>query len=302
MRPQLLIAVGTMLLPLVAAPPSVAREKASANNPPAGALTVLSLNVRYGTARDGENAWPKRRDLLFHVVRCSDPDLIGTQEVMLFQLQELLDALPGYKSLGESRLGGEDESRGEFSAILYRTDRLKPLASGTFWLSDSPEKKASTSWGNEIPRICTWARFEDLTDKQTFYVFNTHLDHRSQKSREKGVALIQQRIATREHHDPVLLTGDFNAGERNAAIERILSDKQLALVDTFRKLHPDAKEVGTFHGFSGRADGAKIDYVFAPPTARILKAEIVRDRAEGRYPTDHFPVLAVLRLSPSENE
>jgi len=158
-------------------------------------------------------------------------------------------------------------------------------------------------------RICTWARLVDNTGEASncaaLYIFNTHLDHRSQPSREKAVRLIAERIAARSHPDPVVVTGDMNAGERNPAVRFFLGGKGGAgetgparFVDSYRALHPDEKVVGTFHGFTGLAPGGKIDYVVVPPNAKVLEAEIIRISYDGRFPSDHFPVTARVRLAP----
>ena len=183
-------------------------------------LAVVTFNIRYGTARDGENAWPQRRELLFGMLRDSGADLLGLQEALRFQLDEIAEAVPGYIEIGVGRDDGLEA--GEYAAILYRTARLELLESGTFWFSETPEVPGSMHWGNRITRICTWARFRDRLDDGIFYLYNLHLDHESQPSRERSVELLAERMAARAHPDPVLVTGDFNAGEDNPAMGYLL--------------------------------------------------------------------------------
>jgi endonuclease/exonuclease/phosphatase family metal-dependent hydrolase len=230
-------------------------------------LTVMSFNIRYGTAKDGDNRWEERRDFLFDVVREQNADVIGLQEALDFQIDEIVRAVPLYAVAG---VGRDDGARkGEHAAILFRTDRLQVAASGTFWFSDTPEVVRSTGWGNRITRICSWARFIDR-DGRALWVYNVHLDHESQPSREKSVALLRERIDARPFPgEPVIVAGDFNVGESNPALRSLTGDG--AFVDTFRVLHPDEKDVGTFTGFrSGRVEGEKIDYIFAPPGTDVL--------------------------------
>src|SRR5215208_2142977 len=157
-------------------------------------LSVMTFNIRYGTANDGENNWAARRDLMFDVVRNEDTDVVGLQEALDFQIDAIVAAVPVYAVVG---VGRNDAARkGEYSAILFRKDRLQVASSGTFWFSDTPEVVASTSWGNRITRICTWARFIDR-DGRTFWHFNLHLDHESQPSREKSVELLRRRVDAR---------------------------------------------------------------------------------------------------------
>lgn len=253
-------------------------------------LTVMSFNIRYGTADDGPNRWEVRRKPLIDLVKAQNPDVLGLQEALHFQIDEMLDALPEYRMVGVGRRDGGQG--GEYSAIVYRASRLIVRRTGTFWFSDTPDIVASNTWGNAIERICTWALFDD-TQGRPFYVYNLHLDHVSQPSREKSVALLLERIAARTPLAPVVVTGDFNAGETNPATEAMLK----VFRDSFRRVHPTARDVGTANQFTaGSAGNEKIDYVFVQPDVEVLNAEIVRTAVDGRYPSDHFPVVAHIRL------
>jgi len=262
-------------------------------------LTVMSFNIRYGTAKDGENAWPARRTMLFDVIREQDADLIGLQEALDDQITEIVTAVPGYAVVGVGRDDGG--KAGEFSAILFKKDRFRIGDAGTFWFSDTPSVPASKSWGNNITRICTWARFVDR-DGRGFWHFNVHLDHQSQPSRERSTTLLQQRVDARAFpKEPVIVTGDFNVGESNPAILTLTRGQPSPMfLDTLRVLHPREQTVGTFNGFKfGATTGDKIDYVLVQPGAEVLASEIVRTGRDNRYPSDHFPVVARVRL-PAE--
>ena len=257
---------------------------------PAAPLTVMSFNIRYGTANDGDNHWLKRREQLFALLRQQQADVIGLQEALHGQIEEILQAVPGYAYVGVGRSDGRQA--GEYAAILYRAARLQARRSDTFWFSDTPGVVKSTSWGNQIERICTWAYFEDR-EGPAFYAYNVHLDHLSQPSRERSVALLLARIGARDPRAPVVVTGDFNAGEDNPAAVAMRG----SFHDSFRVLHPGATEVGTFNGFKpGQTAGDKIDFVFVEPGVEVLDAAIVRSSLDGRYPSDHFPVTARIRL------
>jgi len=260
-------------------------------------LHVMSFNIRYGTAKDGVNHWSERREMLFDVIRERDADLIGLQEALGFQIDEIVAAAPGYAVIG---VGRDDAAKaGEFSAILFKKDRFRVADAGTFWFSDTPEVPASKTWGNNITRICTWARFIDR-DGRGFYHFNLHLDHESQPSRERSTLLLRQRIDTRPFPgDPVIVTGDFNVGEKNPALAALVmkGDPATPFLDTYRVLYPDETVVGTFNGFkTGNTNGDKIDYVLVQPGAEVIAAEIIRTSRTDRYPSDHFPVAARIRL------
>ena len=279
---------------------------ASGQTPTREPLTAMTFNIRYGTAKDGENEWTARRAMLFDVVREQDPDVIGLQEALAFQIDEIVAAVPGYATIGVGRDDGA--AQGEFAAILFRKSRFRVAEAGTFWLSDTPAVPGSKSWGNNITRICTWARLIDR-DGRGFFLFNVHLDHQSQPSRERSTQLLRERVEARSvPAEPVLVTGDFNVGENNPALRALLGPaapklsesaaaKSGPFVDTYRVVRPAEKTVGTFTGFKfGTIEGDKIDYILAQPGTEVMHADIVRFSRNQRYPSDHFPVVARVRL------
>ncbi|MBN1361653.1 MAG: endonuclease/exonuclease/phosphatase family protein [Sedimentisphaerales bacterium] len=292
------------MIPFLCLPVSGA---AGDERPSKGDLLVMSFNIRDGNANDGPNRWVNRRDMVCEVIRGYDADLVGLQEAHRFQIDRIVETLPEYAWIG---VGREDGRRlGEHSAILYRKDRLELADAGTFWFSDTPEVPGSITWGNACTRICTWGRFVHAASGKPFYLYNLHLDHVSQPSREKSVVLLTQRIEQRASDDPVIVTGDFNAGESNYVVRYLTGGMVLALddgrassspvplVDTFRELYPDAAPVGTFNGFRGDRAGDKIDYILVEPGMRVVDAAILYDNENGRYPSDHFPIVASLSLT-----
>lgn len=267
---------------------------------------VLTFNIRYGTAPDGENAWPKRKELVFEILQDERLSVIGVQEALREQLDDIKRACP---KLGEIGVGREDGKQdGEYSAILYRTDVWKPLKSGTFWLSETPEVPGSKSWKTACTRVCTWARLERvgcLEDGRpcVLWVFNTHMDHVSAEARLNGARLIAKRIGERGDSHPFVLTGDFNSNENEEAARYFTAPPREGkfvspigvLVDTFRVLHADDKEGGTFQEFDPkRTLGKKIDYVLVMPGTKVVESWIDRRSKDGRAPSDHFPVGAVV--------
>jgi len=269
-------------------------------------VQVMSFNIRYGMADDGPNHWDKRKELVFDVLRKHGPDVVGLQEALGFQIDDVCKALPQYAMIGVGRDDGK--TKGEYSAILYRRERFEVEQGGTFWLSDTPEVPGSITWGNACTRICTWARFVERKTGRAFYHYNLHLDHISQPSREKSVVLLAERIRNRKRPEPFVVSGDFNAGENNPAIlflkgkatvpgkDNANVENPVPMVDTFRVLHPDANDVGTFNSFKGDKTGEKIDFVLTTSDVQVLDAQIIRDNADGRYPSDHFSVTARLRF------
>jgi endonuclease/exonuclease/phosphatase family metal-dependent hydrolase len=270
--------------------------------PPAAPITVMTYNIRLGTAADGDDHWTKRREMLFDLLRAQNADVVGLQEAFRFQVDEILAAVPGYAVVGVGRDDGK--AGGEASCILFRRDRFVVAEAGTFWFSDTPNVPGTRTWGNRYNRISSWARFIDR-DGTAFYHYNLHLDHEVQVSREKSAELLLARIGTRTFPtEPVIVTGDFNSGEDNPALHRLIGTPGVktewapAFVDTFRLLHPDEKTVGTFTGFKfGELNGDKIDYILVQPGTRVLDTSIVRTSHNEHYPSDHFPVVARIEVS-----
>ena len=252
-------------------------------------LKVMTFNIRYGSADDGENSWPARKSLVFEVIRKNNPDLLGLQEALNFQINEILDELPGYSYIGVGRDNGK--SKGEHTAILYVKDRFIVDTTETFWFSETPYVTGSITWEGSLPRICTWGLLYDKFCNTPLYVYNVHLDHQSQVSREKSAERIIQKIESGQKNVPIVLTGDFNCGENNPAIQKILS---YGLIDSYRNLNAKNDFEGTFNGFMGDKTGDKIDYIFVNDNFKINESRIDYTKSNGKYPSDHFPVTAIL--------
>ena len=260
---------------------------------------LLTFNVRFANPEDGADRWENRRESVVKLIR-DEADLAGLQEVLPQQRSEIAERCPEFAVLG---VGREVDDKGEGSPILFRKDRFRALDSGTFWLSDTPETPGSHTWGNTLPRICTWAKLRDAKTGSAFFLFNTHLDHESQPSRVQAIELIVQRFRARGGSEPVLLVGDFNihhdnpafaplakAGESAADLLPMISADQLAGVP------PE----GTFHAFTGKPESSAIDFIFLEQDRWKLRSVVVLKTtyaaADGtqRYVSDHFPVRAII--------
>ena len=252
-------------------------------------LRVMTFNVRVPVASDGINDWDHRRDLAAQVIRDADPDLVGTQELVRRQGDDLVAALPHTAWFGRGRHGDDSD---EHMGVLYRTDRLRVLASGDFWLSDTPEVPGSITWGNLYARMVTWARFERIADGATFTVYNTHFPYRDEDApaRLRCAQLILSRLQALPADEPVLLIGDFNTTpdtDVHALLASWLTDARTAAPT---REGPD----DTWHAFTGNAD-QRIDWIFV----RGLQPRSIRTITDHRgpvYPSDHFPVVAEFAL------
>lgn len=270
-------------------------------------LNLMTFNVRYENPGDpGTRAWQHRVVGSVRMIHEEKPDIIGVQEAMHGQVADLWASLPEYEFAGDGRDDGK--RKGEYSGIFFRRDRFQmdSADAGTFWLSDTPAQPGSKSWGNEIPRIATWIRLTDRATQRGFYVFNTHWDHRNQPSREKAAILISRKIDERRHKDmPVIITGDFNAVEGNAAVAYLRGESvELAgekrrwndgLIETYQALHPSDPERSSMHFWRPQPlRGIKVDHIFVSRGAEVLEAGIRRhDQPEV---SDHYPVTAKVRF------
>lgn len=172
--------------------------------------------------------------------------------------------------------------------------KFRVIKQSTFWLSETPDKK-SKGWDAALERICTYALFEEIATGKKLYVFNTHLDHVGEAARTNSTKLILEKIAAINTDKlPVILTGDFNAepsSEAYKTLTQTLNDSRTASKD--KPIGPS----GTFNGFKFNEPVTKlIDYIFVSKDITVLKYAVLNDSHEGRYPSDHLPVLALLKF------
>lgn len=264
-------------------------------------LRVMSFNLRYDTPSDGANAWPYRRDRVAALLRFHGADVVGVQEALAPMLADLDARLPGFARVGVGRADGR--AGGEFSAILYRTDRLALLDSGTFWLSPTPEAAGSKGWDAAIERVATWARLRDRATGCAFLHLNTHFDHVGERARQESARLIRRRLATLSNAGagalPVVVTGDLNADPESAAYRALtrdaVADAVPPLVDAFaasRTGHYGPNS--TWTAFRAIEPGRRIDYVLVSARVPVWAHGVLTDAWDGRYPSDHLPVVAAV--------
>lgn len=249
----------------------------------------MSFNVRFDTPADASagNRWSDRLGSVVETVRRDRPDVIGFQEALRRQLDDLIAALPSHLSVGKPRETGDV---GEFVPIFF-SRRFEAEASGDFWLSPTPEAEGSQGWDASVPRHCTWVRLLDRRSGLRFAAFNTHLDVWGEVARREAVRVILARLALVPGLASVVM-GDMNALEDSEPLEAF---RRAGLVDTFRLVHPDARDVQTVHHYVDLAGTGRIDFILCDRRWEVLDAAIVREPAAGRLPSDHYPVTAELR-------
>lgn len=260
-------------------------------------VRVMSFNIRYGTANDGENHWDKRKEFLVETIKAFAPDLLGTQETLGFQRDYLAENLSGYEVLGVGRDDGKEQ--GEMTASYFKRDRFEKLDGGHFWLSETPDIAGSKSWDAALTRMVTWVKLRDRRQPQArpIMFFNTHFDHRGVQARLESARLLRRRVAEAAKICSVIVTGDFNTGEDSEPYRAFFAEGDL-LIDTFRIAHPmRTADEGTFSAFKIEAmKGPRIDWIAVSQDWQVVEAVIDRTARDGRTPSDHFPMEAVLRL------
>jgi endonuclease/exonuclease/phosphatase family metal-dependent hydrolase len=263
------------------------------SQPVSPAMRVTCFNLRLNVPFDGANAWPFRKAMVVDHLRRMDSDVVGTQEMLEGMRADLAEALPGYTFVGVARDDGK--TKGEYCGLFIKSARFDVVRSGTFWLSQTPDVVGSVGWDAALTRICTWAVVCDrLNANAEVALFNAHFDHRGEQARTESARLLLSKV--NEMALPAIVMGDLNSIESTAAVKTLVAGED-ALVDTYRSLHPVVQpDEATFHGFSGKPAGDRIDYIFVRGFA-TASASIDRFHLEGRYPSDHFPIHATVRVS-----
>lgn len=258
-------------------------------------IRVMSFNIRYGTAKDGENVWENRKNFVAETVRAFDPDLLGTQETLAFQRDDLLARLPGYATFGVGRTDGKED--GEMMSVFYRTSRFEKLNGGHFWLSETPDIVGSKSWDSSLPRMVSWLKLHDKANGRTVWHFNTHFDHRGPTARLESSKLVRARVAELSAGRHAIVTGDFNAAVDSEPYKAMFGGGD-DLIDTYRAKHPNStKPEGTSARFTIESRGQRrIDWIAVTADWTIESAEIDTTNRDGRTPSDHLPVTAVVRF------
>jgi endonuclease/exonuclease/phosphatase family metal-dependent hydrolase len=259
------------------------------------ALRVMTFNVRYASD-EAPNAWADRRPVMIDLIKHVHPDLIGTQELLQRQGDDLVARLPEYRWFGRDRRGGHAD---EHMGIFYRPDRLRIVEQGDFWLSDTPEAVGSVSWGADLARMANWAIFETRGRRSHRFLFvDTHLAHRDQDeiARRKAAELILARLPRLARGLPVILAGDMNARPSSSTYATFST----ALTDAHQQAKIRRGPENTFHDFTGAPD-RRIDYIFLRGV-RATEIETSTIHTGATYPSDHFPVWAKLEFARRSTE
>lgn len=264
-------------------------------------LKAMTFNIRTKTFMDGRNGWSSRKHMVIDTIKRHAADVVGLQEARFSQLGLIQQSLPQYSRYGVGRSDGRQ--RGESCPIFFRKDRYVMTDAGTFWFSKTPNVPGSKNWGAMFPRICSWVHLIDKSTQTGLYVYNVHMDNLSQNSRENSVRLLAAHISARKRQDPFIVMGDFNMEINNPAMVYLRNVTNQTpyprMRDAWASVHFREPATGTRHGFRGRTSGPKIDHLSLCETLIPLDVQIDRRSYDGRYPSDHFPVVAKILMGRS---
>lgn len=255
-----------------------------------------TFNIRYDNPEDNENNWKYRKDHVAEFIHQEKLDIIGMQEVLHNQLEDLKTRLPEYAEVGIGREDGKEQ--GEYAPIFYRKDRFKLLDSNTFWLSQYPDSIGFIGWDGACTRIATWAKLEEKSTGKVFLAINTHMDHVGVEARRKGALLIIERIQELVGERPAVLTGDFNVDDTSEAYQT-LTTNAFVLKDAYKTADTKEGASYTYHDFGQlpMEERQKIDFIFVTPQIKVSRSWIPKENADGKgFLSDHNPQLATLQF------
>lgn len=282
----------TILLPcaLISAAAVLGAPGARAGELP---IDVMTFNIRFGTAYDRENNWPNRQDMVVRMLRQYDADIVGTQETLDFQADFIQHWIPEYRWFGPERT---TEGLAERCAILHKWREFIAVETGTFWLSETPEVFASQSWDAALPRIATWARFHHPATGADFHFYNTHFDHVGREARVESMRIILEDIEQRVGDGPVIFVGDFNVtAERDPVYDMPI---EAGFIDAWTASPERVGSVATWGMFRAPLEDSdrRIDWILFRGPFEVDYVETINYNEDGRFPSDHYPVFARLRM------
>lgn len=261
-----------------------------AGSPLSAQTKVMTYNIRNSHAADGINRWERRKDTWINLVRKVDPDILGTQEVLSDQLRYIRKKMPDYTAHGVGRNDGK--TKGEYSAIFYKKAKYDMTKGGNFWLSETPDIPGTKSWDAAITRICSWVQLREKNTGKSFFVFNTHFDHKGKEARRNSARLIRHYIDSLAGNDPVVVTGDFNLEPDDAGYSTMTGQGyRVPLHDTWMEGALPYTDCG-FEVSNKKC--SRIDYIFASPQYKPNSYTVHTDNNGTYYPSDHLTVSVVL--------
>ena len=254
-------------------------------------IRIMSFNILNSGAQ-----FKNREQSIAALIRSTDPDLIGLQEFTDEMIPYLSCLTESYGFTGKARASQQSNER---CCVVYRKSRFRLLSSKTFWLSDTPEVPGSKYVLSMFPRIVTVAVLEDLENRNIFTFANTHLDHLLPPARKQQTDTLRKLLKENRKGDFLFLTGDFNCTLDSEAARAILDDPELNLKNTARYSRKD-RLWDFVHMASSRY--RPIDIIFVSKELEVKDFTPLSGLYEGKYPSDHTPIIASVLPPEQEDE
>jgi endonuclease/exonuclease/phosphatase family metal-dependent hydrolase len=254
-------------------------------------IKVMTFNIRFDNINDSANAWPNRIPLVEKYMKEEMPDIVGIQESLHHQIEDLLGIMPGYAYVGTGRDDGE--TGGEFSPIFYRTDVFELLDHSQFWLSETPDVPGSIGWAAVLPRVVAWAKLIHRKSGKELFVFNSHFSHVSDEARRRSMQFLSDQIEDIAGDNRVIVTGDFNITKASELYYDMLehfSDRNSLQNAELIARKSYTGEASTFNGFRDDIEPRVIDYIFVDDSFIVEEYTIDKITDGDIFISDHWPV------------
>ena len=253
-------------------------------------LRTLSLNLRFGLAKDGPHAWQYRKEAVLKLFRQENPDIIATQEVNHFQADYLAENLTAYDHIGRRPRAPHFWQ----DNVLFFKKEITCRRHDHFFLSHTPDVP-SRSFGSHFPRQATIGLFQ--TQECRFICVNTHFDFDTPA--QLGAArVITERLRDHDAGVPVILMGDFNTTPESSCYQWLTDDNKGGnFRESFTAPYPS-----TFHRFTGQPAAGYIDWILYRGALRLESCRVVDQPIGDTYPSDHHPVTAVFSCGALKEE
>ncbi|MDU2123665.1 MAG: endonuclease/exonuclease/phosphatase family protein [Clostridium celatum] len=257
-------------------------------------MRVMSFNLRSDFILDFKNRWDDRKHIVYEIIDKYKCDIIGVQEVNNKMYEDITSNIKNYNIIGSARSKKFFSERNN----LFIEESHNILKHKTFWLSKNPNKVGSQLWYSLYPRICTTAVVELKTGEKV-RIYNTHLDCFLPQARDFGLKKLGEFVEKnrKEEKLPVIIMGDFNATPNSKIIKKFAAgeyntDRFVAVQEVKKELYSKS----TMSSFKGKEKGLHIDYIFVSEDLEIVDVDIVKDNINGKYPSDHYPLIADIRI------
>ena len=292
-----------LLLMLTVLVPMICMSAGKPNSEPAK-LRWGTFNIRLQTTVDDKEGWGwnVRRDRVANYIKEKHLDVVGMQEVLHSQLEDLLARLPEYDYVGVGRTDGK--TKGEYSPVFFLREKFEVLERGNFWLSETPDVPGSVGWDAALERIASYAKLKDKQTGKVFMAVNTHFDHVGVTARRESAKLIMKKIQEIVGDRPAVVTGDFNVTEDDEAYKIMTSTQVVNGKSSNCKFndayHMTAHHTGTTYTWHNYCripplKCEKIDFIFITPSIRVTHSHIEVPNPEAML-SDHNPHWADLEF------